>query len=365
MEKRVAVVYDTLFTYAGGERILEHILNTFQGADLHAIANVLPLEQRAWLGKREIRYSYLQRWPFLKSAFRHYAWAMPAAVEAMDMSGYDLVVSCTYAFSNGVLTDASQKHLNYLTARPLKYVFDERADFIKPPLLPLKASIARDLRQWAKVASSRPDRTLTVSDYVGSWMARQHGVTCTTVYPPVETEFFNRYAKSNTRQDYYVTTSRLQKYKKVDILVQAFNEMKKKLVIIGSGPEEASLKAMAGDTVQFVGYRNKAEIADIVSRARAFVFASNEDFGMAMVEAQACGTPLIAYGKAGALEINHAADGELLGEFFERQTKESVIDAVERFEGRGSFNRDSLLRNVQRFSLQAFGENIRAAAENL
>lgn len=365
MQKRTAIVYDTLFTYAGAERILEQILNAFPNSDLIAIADVLPEGQRNWLAGRSVKTTYIQKMPFLRSAFRSYAWAMPAAIESVDTRGYDLIVSCTYAFSNGILTLPWQKHLNYLTARPLKYLFDERSDYIRPPLLPVKAQIAKNMRIWAESAAKRPNQTLTVSNYVGDWMKFRHGVDSQTVYPPVDLEHFGSFLKERSTDDYYVTTSRLQKYKRVDVLIEAFNRMRKTLVIIGSGPEERKLKAMAGDTITFAGYKAKTDIAEIVSKARAFVFASNEDFGMAMVEAHACGTPIVAFGHAGALEINRDVGGNDLGEFFLQQTPEAVIEAIERFERSGSVSAEVLRENAKRFSTENFIENIRLAAGNI
>jgi glycosyltransferase involved in cell wall biosynthesis len=364
MQKRTAIVYDTLFTYAGAERILEQILNAFPDSDLIAIADLLPEGQRSWLAGRSIRTTYVQKMPFVKRAFRSYAWAMPAAIESVDTKDYDLVVSCTYAFSNGILTLPGQNHINYLTARPLKYLYDERSDYIKSPLLPIKAQIAKNMRIWAESAAKRPNKTLTVSNYVGDWMKFRHGVDSKTIYPPVDLDHFGSFSREPRVDEYYVTTSRLQKYKRVDVLVEAFNKMRKKLVIIGSGPEESKLKAMAGDTITFAGYKTKTDIAETVSNARAFVFASNEDFGMAMVEAHACGTPIVAFGHAGALEINRDSSGNELGEFFMQQTPDAVIDAIERFECSECVSATVLRENARRFSTEKFIENIRSAAES-
>jgi glycosyltransferase involved in cell wall biosynthesis len=350
---KVAVVYDSLFTYAGAERVLESILRLYPSADLYAIVDVLPKAQRAWLKGRKVHTTYLQRWPLVRKYFRSYAWAMPGALESLDLSRYDLIVSCVYAFANGIVTHPGQAHLSYLTARPLKYLYDEKGDFVRPPLVAIKAALASQLRVWSSIASHRPDQTLAISQYVAEWMENRHKMQTEVLYPPVDVSFFSNYARAD-KDDYYVTVSRLQSYKKVEVLIEAFNQMGKRLLVVGSGPQEKHLRAMARSNIEFVGYRRKEEIAELVSKAKAFVFASREDFGISMVEAQACGTPVIAYGSAGAVEINRDLDGNPLGALFERQEAASVISAVEKFEQGFAVTSEELVSNARRFCRNTF-----------
>ncbi len=358
---RVAIVHDWLYTYAGAERVLEQLLQLFPRADLFSLIDFLPDDERGFIQNKTVKTSFIQALPFAGGRHRLYLPLMPLAIERLDLSQYELVISSAYAVAKGVLTSPEQLHICYLHARNLKYAYEDRTmysqnrsvDFLQDVFLSY-------IRLWDSVASRRPDFTVANSNYVSAWHLHRHGVKSNVIYPPVEVEHYASHFGAE-KEDYYVTVGRLEPYKRMDVVISAFNALGKKLLVLGDGSEKQRLEALAAPNVTFLGYCDKETIASVTAGAKAFVFASREDFGIAPVEAQACGTPVIAYGKGGALETVRGLEGERpTGVFFEAQTTEALKEAVRRFETHESdFCPHAIRQNALRFDQKRFREEFR------
>lgn len=366
---RVAVIHDWLVIYGGAERVLEELLGLFPDADVFSLIDYVPQAQRGFLGGRPVHTSFIQQLPFARRGYRRYLPLMPTAVERFDLSSYDLIISSSSAVAKGVLTTPDQLHICYLQARNLKYAYEDRHSYHGGGVRRLAEDLLLTrIRMWDSVASRRPDYTIANSHYVRRWQLHRHGVPSTVIYPPVDTAFFaSSYRES--KEDYYVTVGRLEPYKRMRLVVEAFRELPYRLVVVGDGTELPTLRRLAGPNVEFVGYCQRDEVARLVSRARAFVFASREDFGIAPIEAQACGTPAIVFDGGGAVEtIRSIGEPAPTGIFFDTQTVEAIVTAVQQFErARGTLDPDDCRTNAQRFSReqfrQTFSETVDAMLE--
>jgi glycosyltransferase involved in cell wall biosynthesis len=330
---KTAIVHDWLVTYAGAERVLAEIIALFPDADIFSLIDHLPTAQRGFLGGRKVRTSFLQQIPFIGRTYRGFLPLMPAAIERFDLTGYDLVLSSSNAVARGVLTTVDQLHICYLQARNLKYAYDDRHQYPGGGLRRLVEDLLlTHIRVWDNVAASRPDRTIANSRYVSQWYQHRHGVASDVLYPPVEVDSFASFYRE-TKDDYFITVGRLEPYKRMDVVVRAFGELSARLIVVGEGTQWAALRRMAGSNVEFAGYCERDRVAELVAGARAFVFASREDFGIAPLEAQACGTPVIAFGRGGVRETIQGLDASHpTGLLFEEQTVPSLVAAVGRFE---------------------------------
>jgi glycosyltransferase involved in cell wall biosynthesis len=362
---RVAIVHDWLVTYGGAERVLEQMLATFPSAQLFSLFCRFPSHQRGFLDGREVRTSFLQHIPFIERTYRGLLPLMPAAIERFDFSGFDLVLSSSAAIARGVLTTPEQLHICYLHARNLKYAYEDRSSYAGGRLRRLVEDLfLTRIRMWDSVAARRPDRTIANSRYVSAWYQHRHGVTTDVIYPPVDTELFARFYRE-TKDDYFVTVGRLEPYKRMDLVVQAFNDLGTKLIVVGEGTQLAPLRRLAKSNVEFAGYCGAERVADLVSRARAFVFASREDFGIAPLEAQASGTPVIAFGRGGVPETVAGLDAAApTGVFFSSQTVESLREGIQEFECSGRrITAEACRQNAQRFAPQRFREELAGYVE--
>lgn len=353
---RIAIVTDWLAVYGGSERVLQEVIALYPQADLFALVDHLPQELRRLFHNKQARTTFIQRFPFSKRWYRKYLPFMPAAIESLDLSGYDLIISVSHAVAKGVITTNDQLHISYLQARNLKYAYEDRPYYRKGKLIGfIEDLMLTRIRMWDTAATSRPDVLVANSHYVKGWYRHRFGVETDMIYPPVNTEtFVNRYTED--KEDYYVTAARLEPYKRIDLIVQAFNKLGKRLIIIGDGTEMKALQKLAGPNIEFMGYCSSEIVAEIVAKAQAFIFPSREDFGIAPLEAQACGTPVIAYHKGGAREtINGDLAGEPTGMFFAEQTPEALSRAVAAFENqRHLFTSRACINNALRFSSTRF-----------
>jgi glycosyltransferase involved in cell wall biosynthesis len=366
--RKVAVVHDWLTTFAGSERVLAQILRIWPEADLFSVVDFLPDEDRsALLGKHAVT-SFIQRLPRAKTAYRSYLPLMPLAIEQLDVSGYDLVVSSSHAVAKGVLTGPDQFHVSY-THSPIRYAWDLQHQYLNEAGLKYgaKGLLARAalhyLRMWDQRTANGVDLYVANSHYVARRIRKVYGYPAQVVFPPVDV---NRFTPGGERQDFYLTASRLVPYKKVPLIVEAFAAMpNRRLVVVGDGPEFAKAKARATPNVTMLGYQSHDVLVDYMRRAKAFVFAAEEDFGIAPVEAQACGTPVIAYGRGGAVETVVESDdvSRSTGIFFGRQDVPDIVAAVERFEAAGSFDPDVCRRNALQFSPERFRAEFLAAID--
>jgi glycosyltransferase involved in cell wall biosynthesis len=329
---RVAVVHEWLVNIAGSESVVEQILQVFPGADVYTTVCFLKPEERGMLNGSRVFTSFIQKLPFAKSKYRHYLPLMPLAVEQFDLSGYDLVISSSHAVAKGVITGPDQVHISYVHS-PIRYAWDLQHIYLKESGLDrgfmggLARIVLHYMRMWDVRTSNGVDHFISNSKFIARRIRKVYGRAADILYPPVH---LDQFVPGGGKEDFYLTASRFVPYKKIPLIVEAFSRMpEKKLIVIGDGPESAAARAVAGPNVTFLGYQPRTALIDYMQRARAFVFAAEEDFGIVPVEAQGCGTPVIAYGKGGAVET--VVDGKT-GVLFPEQTVDSLLQAVARFE---------------------------------
>lgn len=369
---KVAIVHEWFVNYAGSEKVVEEILKVFPQADLFALVDFLADDERGFLGGRRAHTSFIQRLPKARSAFRNYLPLMPLAVEQFDLSAYDLVISSNHAVAKGVITGPGQVHVSYVHT-PIRYAWDLQHQYLRESGLQkgLKAWIARlslhYLRLWDSRTAHGVDAFLANSKYIARRIRKTYGRDSKVVYPPVDVA---RFAMRRDKENFYLAASRMVPYKRMPMIVEAFAAMpKRQLVVIGDGPELQRVKALAreANNVTILGYQPTEVLADYMARARAFVFAAEEDFGITPVEVQACGTPVIAYGAGGALEtvISSADPKKRTGLFFHKQTAEAVRNAVCEFEAAGEFRPEVCRANAEQFSVEIFRQELRQAVGQL
>lgn len=359
---RVAVVCDWLTVYAGGEKVLEQILGVVPHADLYSLVDFLPAEQRGFIGHKPVTTSFLQRLPLARTQYRQYLPLMPLAVEQFDLSGYDLVISSSHAVAKGVLTGPDQLHLCYCHS-PIRYAWDLQAQYLKESGLERgpKGALARyvlhRIRLWDSRTPNGVDAFMANSKFIARRVHKVYRRDAAVIYPPVDVAGFTL---REQKEDFYFTASRMVPYKKIDLIVEAFAGLPdKKLVVVGTGPDFDKIKAKAGSNVELLGFQPFEVLRDHMQRAKAFVFAAEEDFGIVPLEAQACGTPVVAFGKGGSLETVRAGE---TGVFFGEQTASSVQEAVRRFETL-SFDPKVVREHAERFSAPRFRDEFRSFTE--
>ncbi|MCX4173950.1 MULTISPECIES: glycosyltransferase family 4 protein [Paraburkholderia] len=354
---RVAIVHEWLVTFGGSERVVEQMLECFPEADVFSLIDFM--DDRAFLKGKRATTSFVQKLPFAKRKYRNYLPLFPLAIEQFDLSAYDLVLSSSHAVAKGVLVGPDQLHISYVHS-PIRYAWDLQHQYLTEANLlkgfrSLFARVALHyIRTWDVRTANGVDTFVANSDFIARRVNRVYRRDATVVYPPVDTEAFEL---GTHKESFYVTVSRMVPYKKVDLVVEAFSAMpERSLVVIGDGPDMEKIRSKAGPNVVILGHQPFPVLRDYLQRARAFVFAAEEDFGISIVEAQACGTPVIAFGKGGACETVIDDTQPLpTGVFFEEQTVESVQAAVRRFEASADqFLPDSCRANAERFSEAAF-----------
>ncbi|HEX7932910.1 MAG TPA: glycosyltransferase family 4 protein [Paraburkholderia sp.] len=354
---KVAIVHDWLVVSGGAEKVLKNIIECFPKADIFSIVDFL--EDRDCVKGKSVNTSFIQKMPFARTRYRAYLPLMPIAIEQLDLSGYDLVISSSHAVAKGVLTGPDQMHISYVHS-PIRYAWDLQHQYLRESHLNrgLKSIMARALlhyiRGWDSRSANGVDHLLANSQFIARRIKKAYQRDATVIYPPVD---LDNMVMCTQKEDFYVTASRMVPYKRIDLIVRAFSKTpERRLVVIGDGPEMKKIKALAGPNVAILGHQPLEVLVDHLRRARAFVFAAEEDFGISVVEAQACGTPVIAYGRGGALESVVGLPAEQpTGVFFTEQTDESLLDAVSRFERNASaFEPWNCRKNAERFSTENF-----------
>lgn len=353
---KIAIVHDWLPLYGGAERVLEQMIKVLPQAQIYSLIDSVPPEQRAFLQGRNVITSPVQKLPFGKTRYRAYFPVMPLFIEQFDLSKYDLVISSSYSFAKGAITGPHQLHLCYCHS-PVRYAWDLQHQYMTQSGF---ASGVRSwfirvalhyIRMWDVRTSNGVDRFAANSSYVARRIEKVYQRKADVIYPPIATE---RFATSRNREDYYVTVSRMVPYKRIDILLDAFAAMpNRKLTIIGNGPDLPMLRKQATPNVTFLGHASDAVVKMHLETARAFVFAAEEDFGIVNVEAQACGTPVIAYSRGGSAET---VIDRVTGIHFHQQSGQAVVAAVEQFE-RSSFDPDVIRAHSEQFSSAKFRRN--------
>lgn len=365
---RVAIVHDWLVTYAGAEKVLEEMLKLYPDADLFSLIDFLPKGGRGFILDKPVRTSFIQRLPLAKTKYRHYLPLMPLAIEQLDLSSYDLVISSSYAVAKGVITGPDQLHL-CMCYSPIRYAWDLQHQYLREAGLErgvkglFTRAILHRIRLWDARTANGVDHFIAISSFIARRIWKVYRRDATVIYPPVDVSAFGLHKE---KEDFYLTASRLVPYKRIDLIVEAFRDMpQRRLVVIGEGPDFAKIRSRAGSNVTLLGYQPFEVLRDHMQRARAFIFAAEEDFGIVPVEAQACGTPVIAYGKGGALEtINGLEAPSSTGVFFPQQTPEAVRQALDSFEAQGDrFVPSAIREHALRFDAPRFREELRCFVE--
>lgn len=371
MPMRVAIVMHWLTAYSGAERCVEQMLKLFPEAELFATVDTLPEAERGFLGGRPVATSFLQRFPFHPKKYQRNLPFMPLAVEAFDLRGFDLVISSCASVAKGVITGPDTPHLCYCYSPP-RYAYDLQAQYLHEARLERgpKAWAAYGalhyLRLWDQRAANGVDRFVAISSYVARRIAKAYRREAEVVYPPVA---LARFPLSLDHSGPYVTASRLVPYKRLDLLAQAFSQHlpDRELILIGDGPEAKKVQAAAGPNVRLLGHAPQAELQAHLARAKAFLFAAEEDFGIAPVEAMASGTPVIAFGRGGATETvlgpEHGAAST--GRFFMQQSPEAVAEAVRAFEAGPLPSPEACRAQAEHFSESAFLRGLEAQVQQL
>lgn len=366
---KTAIIHEWLVNYAGSERVIEQILQVYPAADLYSIIDFLPPDQRGFIQNKKVTTSFIQHLPMARNKYRQYLPFMPMAVEQFDLSGYDLVLSSSHAVAKGVLTGPSQLHISYVHT-PMRYAWDLQHQYLKESGLNngLKGWMVKrmlhKIRLWDYRTANGVDAFIANSKFIAGRIWKVYRREATVIYPPVDIETFS---PGKIKGDFYFTASRLVPYKKIDLVVEAFSQMPdKKLIVIGDGPDFNKVRNKAGSNVQLLGYQPVSQMKEYMQKARAFIFAAEEDFGIIPVEAQACGTPVIAYGRGGVLESVRGLSSEMpTGVFFPEQTVEAIKQAVGYFESvEGDITPQACRENALRFSPDRFRREFRDYVEN-
>ena len=359
---RVALVHDWLTGMRGGERCLEVFCELFPEADLYTLLHV-PGSVSPVIEARRVVTSFIQRLPRAERRYRHYLPLFPAAVRAFDLAGYDLVLSSSHAVAKSVRVPPGARHVCYCFT-PMRYLWDlyddyfgARAGLATRVLMP---PMAAWLRRWDRATAAGVHHFVTISRFVADRIRRAYDRETDVIYPPVDV---SRFRLDETAGDFYLVVSALTPYKRVDLAVEACNRLGRRLLVVGSGPEERRLRALAGPTVELLGWRDDALTAELYARCRALLFPPLEDFGIAPLEAMAAGRPVIAFGQGGAREtVVPPGEGDApTGLFFDHQTVEDLVDAIHRLEsGAIQFEPKALRRRAEAFDRPLFKERMLA-----
>ncbi len=359
---KVALVHDWLTGMRGGERCLEVFCELFPSADLYTLLHV-PGSVSAAIESRRIVTSFIQRLPRAERRYRHYLPLFPAAVRSFDLRGYDLVLSSSHAVAKSVRVPAEALHVCYCFT-PMRYVWDLYDDYFGPrsglAARVLMPPVAAWLRRWDRRTAAGVHQFVAISRFVADRIRRAYGRDADVIYPPVDV---SRFRVDDAPGEFYLVVSALTPYKRVDLAVEACNRLGRRLVVVGTGSEDRRLRALAGPTVELLGWRDDAQTAELFARCRALLFPPLEDFGITPLEAMAAGRPVIAFGEGGAREtVVPPGGGEPpTGLFFAHQTAEDLVDAIRRFEASAQqFEPKALRRRAETFDRPLFRERMHA-----
>lgn len=357
-DPRMAFVIDTLPSLGGGEKVLFTALQAFPRAEIFTLIYNQSVFRPTPLAPRKVNTSWLDTLPLSHKYHRLFLPLMPAAIERLDLRAYDRIVSFSYAVAHGVMNHNGARHVSYMYT-PMRYAWtDLNLDGTHKRKNIVLDGFMHHFRRWDQRAASRVHQFAAISQAISLRIANAYQCDAPVIYPPVEVERFKPCA---TRDDYYITVTRLVPHKRVDLIVQVFSQLHLPLVVIGDGPELPRLRNIANSNVRFLGYETDEKVAELMGRARGFICAAEEDFGIALVEAQAAGCPVIAYGRGGALET--VLEGET-GVFFVEQAAGSLIEAVQRFErSRANFHIGKLTHHAQQYNKSRFMSEFRQFVE--
>lgn len=358
-----ALVHDWYYVNGGAEKVVHSMNNIWDDFDHFALVDFLNEKDRDFiLNGQKVNTSFIQKLPTAKSNHRKFLQLFPYAVEQFDLRDYDLVLSSSASIAKGVLTNQNQLHICYCHS-PMRYAWDLYHQYLEDSKLKkgLKSIYAKyvlhKVRQWDIASVNRVDEFVANSKFIANRIKKVYNRDATVIYPPVDV---NSFTLETEKDDYYFTASRMVPYKKIMLIVKAFNNLpEKKLVVSGDGPEFNAIKKIAKPNITLLGFTSKNELKKQLQKAKAFVFAAEEDFGILPVEAQACGTPIIAYGKGGLLEtvINN-----ITGVFFYKQTEDAIIEAIGNFEKK-VFDYNEIRNHSLKFSKERFNKELKTFVE--
>jgi glycosyltransferase involved in cell wall biosynthesis len=350
---KLALVQDWFAVNGGAEKVVRELVDMYPEADIFSLVDFLNDSDRQEILKgKKSTSSYLQHFPFAREHFRNYLPLFPNAIESLDLSGYELIISSSYSVAKGVKKEKGQIHICYCHS-PVRYAWDLRKEYLAGLSLPKKILSAITLayiRKWDLGTSKRVDLFIANSKNVAERIKRIYNRDSVVIYPPVDTASFS---PDENKGDYYFTTLRVVPYKRLDLIIDTFNQLPdKKLIVAGEGPALEKLKKKAGSNISFAGFLSKNELVGLMQKARAFILAAEEDFGITSLEAQSCCTPVIAYRKGGYLET--VVEGKT-GVFFDHQTTDSLRNAIIGFENSGiRFRKEDFIANVEHFTTARF-----------
>lgn len=364
MSLKYALVHEWLTPKAtgGSELVVQEILKHID-ADLYALIDFESTNPQSYLFGRKIGTTFLQHLPFARKGVQKYLPLLPLAIEQLDLREYDVILSSSHAVAKGVITTPQQLHICYCHT-PMRYAWDLTFDYLRSSSMGqgflglITRYLLHRLRQWDVLSANRVDYFIANSQHTARRIWRCYRRQAAVIYPPVNIERFPLLAQ---KEDFYLTVSRLVSYKQVSLIVQAFNQLGYPLVVIGAGPELEAIRKLAQPNVQILGFCDDTVVEQYMTRAKAFVYAACEDFGIALVEAQACGTPVIAYGAGGALEtiqdIRQYPDSGT-GLFFQTQSIAALVEAVKSFEAlKGAFSPERSRLNAALFAPKMFSDH--------
>lgn len=358
---KVAIIQEWLVTIGGSDKVVKAIADVFPDADIYTLVAKKEVCDELGINWNKIHTSFIQKMPLATKKHRAYLPLFPFAIEQFDLRGYDVIISSSHCVAKGVLTKADQLHICYCHS-PIRYVWDMYNEYLEEANLTkgLKGWLVRYLlhriRKWDMLSSFRVDYYISNSDYVGQRIKETYRRESTTIHPNID---ITNFEYCGQKENFYLASSRLVSYKKIDIIIEAFNRMpEKKLIVIGGGPNLKKYKEMAKENVTVMGYQPFNILKEKMQKAKAFIFAADEDFGMIPIEAEACGTPVIAYGHGGSLET--VSEGRT-GLFFQEQTPESIMKAITDFEALGNtpFNYETCRKWAESFSEERFKKEIK------
>lgn len=359
----VGIVADWFITYAGSEKVVAELIKSYPESHLYSVVDFLSSENKKHFQNKEITTTFIQRLPKAKKKYQTYLPLMPLAIEQLDVSSHDVILSSSHAVAKGVLTGPDQLHISYVHS-PIRYAWDLQHQYLREAGLDhgVKGMMAKfilhKMRMWDYRTANGVDHFIANSQFIARRIKKVYGREADIIYPPVDV---NRFLLNEAKEDYYFTASRLVPYKRIDLIVEAFSHMpNRKLVVVGDGPEMQKIKSKATANIEILGYQSNEVMQEHMRNAKAFVFAAEEDFGITPVEAQSCGTPVIAFGKGGSLEtVRPFGVDNPTGILFDKQDIASVIDAVQKFETM----QDQILPNdcrahALKFSTERFNQEI-------
>ncbi|WP_195606021.1 glycosyltransferase family 4 protein [Klebsiella oxytoca] len=355
----VGIIGDWFVTFAGSEKVVAEFIEIYPDATIYSVVDFLSEDDKKKFKNKKINTTFIQKLPRAQRKYQQYLPLMPLAIEQLDVSAHDVILSSSHAVAKGVLTGPDQLHISYVHS-PIRYAWDLQHQYLRESGLNrgLKGILAKwilhKIRLWDVRTANGVDFFVANSKFIARRIKKVYGRDADVIYPPVDVD---RFKLKTSKESFFLTASRLVPYKRIDLIVEAFSKMPdKKLVVIGDGPEMSKIKKLARSNIEIMGYQSNEIMEEFMMNAKAFVFAAEEDFGITPVEAQACGTPVIAYGKGGVLEtIKPYGEDEPTGVFFNEQKVDSIISAINRFESISHFiSPINCRKNAEKFSVSRF-----------